>query len=944
MKLKQYQLVLLCTMLFIAPFVAAQELVMPLQLKTLGVHQTKENIEKTALLKSGNLQIPFIEYFENNGKPKPQYWLDTLVELSNRTALFNNLDPNGNVYANSNGLADQLTSNPISLIGYNLKMYFGFQIASGNSFVVGDSIVLEFLNKQQVWDKVWGSTVLLSKFKEVLIPVDLETYSSEAFVFRFSLFAKSTQASAQIYQLKQVVLAPMLGVPFNMDNCNAINKDQSFTGLDVQIKQNVSSQELGNGFVLDAYDYQQQAYSNGYNAADTFYMHPISMLTYNSKDSVKLAFTLKTLTAWKNTDTLVFECRNNLGNWVPMLVFYQPTDSIQTFNFAVNSGRFRHAFFAARWFLKTVAIPGDTDKVFVSAIQVYKQIYLPVLEDFSSSDRLVDPMKWQNNFVYVNNEFPENQPSINVATFDGLNEKGNPYALFPIKGTADVMTSWVIDLSKASPSDSLYLSFYSQYELQGTTEQIFPDDSFVVEYRNSKYQSSTYTPLKRISAIDATKHQFDYHSILIKDSACFHDKFEIRFRNRGSLTGNLSQWHLDYIYLNKGRTATDAINDVSLTNTPHPYLGLYYAMPWKQYNAEPNKYPTDTATLRFKNHDNQSFVLDYSRTTSDNFGNTIAQYQNFTNIEALSDTFVKFQKPIPYVASSIDPDSIVFTSKYKVGFSSAKNDLIASNDTMSVSNVFSNFLAYDDGSAEGGYGIKNKTNCGAALQFELSVPDTLYGVYMFFNQSEQNVANQQFGLRVWKQISAIGGPANDDQIIYKVDNLTPTYLNAINAYSYLKFNQPVPVEGKFYIGWEQAQAYVLNIGLDKNFPFGVNQNLFYKQDGQWYPTTISGTPMMRPMIGKWIDLPAAINEPILDNQQIDFMVYPNPSNGIFTVQSESMDGLNASVFDMSGRLLCTISNIQQSINLSQLENGIYLMQLNSPKTNQSKTTRIIIQQ
>ncbi len=943
MKLNPYQLLLLCLTLLLANFLAAQEVEMPLLAKPKMKLFHQPTIEKAVSFKTESLQMPVIDYFEKEGRPNAQYWSDTLVQISNRTAIFNNLDADGNVYNNIDGLSDQLTSNSIVMNASGASLYFGFQIASGSSFVVGDSLVLEFLNKQQVWTKVWGSTVLLSKFKEVILPIGQEEFGGDAFAFRFSLYAKSNLASEQIYQMKQVVLAPMLAVPFSIDNSNELNKAEAFVGLDVQLKQDAYSPELGVGIQMDALDYKQQPYLNSYRAADTFYMHPISMLACNTKDSVNISFTLKTLAAWKASDTLVFECRNNLGNWVPMLQFHEPTDSISTFHFPINFGRYRHAFFAGRWYLKTIAETADTAKIFVSAIQVYKQINLPLIEDFSSSIRVADPVKWQDNFVYINNEFPENQPSINVATFDGLNAKGNPYSNYPIKGTADVLTSWVIDLSKSTAADSLYLSFYCQYELQGTSEQIFPDDSLVLEYRNSTYQTNAFTPIKSISAVDAVKHQFNYYSILLKDSACFHDKFEIRFRNRGSLTGNLSQWHLDYIYLNKGRTAADAINDVSLTNTPHPYLGFYYSMPWKQFNAAQASYPTDTALLRFKNHDNQSFVLDYSRTTTDNLGNTIAQYQDFTNIEALSDTTVQFYKSIPYAAVSPSADSVVFTTRYKVGFSSAKNDLIPGNDTMSVSTQFSNYLAYDDGSAEAGYGIKNKTNCGAALQFNLSVPDTLYGVYLFFNQSEKNVANQKFGLRVWKQITAIGMPANDDQLIYKIENLSPSYLNAINAYSYLKFDQPVPVDGKFYIGWEQAQAYVLNIGLDKNFPFGVNPNLYFKQDGQWYPTAISGTPMIRPIIGKWIDVPASIQEPIQELEKLAVTIYPNPSKGVFQIQSQTVGAYNVQVFDLSGRLLYAELNSPQVIHLDQLDNGIYLMQLSNIFTKQSQTIRILIQ-
>lgn len=938
---KHLKLFLFVVACFGVQLLFAQEVLLPLRLNAVLKNNNTNQLPEFSARKSGALSVPFIDYFENDGAPNSQFWADSLVQISNRTAVFNNLDANDNQYESAT--SDQLSSLPIDLNSLRKNLYFGFQIATGSSFVVGDSLVLEFLNSNQVWNKVWGSTVLLNKFKEIQLPIDPKEYTGSGFAFRFTLFSKSQQRSDNIYLLRQVVLAPILSVPFAIDNSNKANKSETFLGLDVQLQSDVFSPELGTGFVLDAYNFKQQAYGNNFRSADTLAFHPLSLLSCNPKDSVFLSFTLKTLNGWKLTDTLVFECKNNLGNWVPMLNFHGPTNSITTYNFPVNFGRFRHAFFAGRWCLKSTAEIADTAKIFVSAIQLYKQIKMPFMDDFSLSKQAVDANKWQNNFVYVNNEFPENQPSINVATFDGLNEKGNPYSSYAIKGTADVLNTWSFDISKSTAADSIYLSFYCQYELQGTSEQIFPDDSFVVEYRSSKYQSNLFVPLKSISAIEAQKHQFTHYFIALKDSACFHDKFEIRFRNRGSLTGNLSQWHLDYVYLNKGRTLNDALNDVSLTNTPHPYLGNYFTMPWAQYSAAKSSYPVDTAFLRFMNHDNQSFVLDYSRTTLDADGNTLAQYKDFTNIESLSDTLVKFLKPIPFTTSSTSADTIVFNTHFQLGFSSAKNDLIPSNDSITVPVFFSNFLAYDDGSAEAGYGIKNKTNCGAALKFEIAIPDTLYGVYLYFNQSEKNVANQQFGLRVWSDITAVGLPANDDKILYRIDNLNPVYLNAVNAYSYLKFNQPVPVSGKFYIGWEQAQSYVLNIGLDKNYPFGINNNLYFKQDGQWYPTAIVGTPMMRPVIGKWLDVPAAILEPKPSNKNLSITLFPNPGNGNFHVQSNFTGPIHAQVFDLSGRNIFNTQTALDLLDLSTLTNGMYLLKLTHEQSKETQTKRILIQ-
>jgi hypothetical protein len=120
--------------------------------------------------------------------------------------------------------------------------------------------------------------------------------------------------------------------------------------------------------------------------------------------------------------------------------------------------------------------------------------------------------------------------------------------------------------------------------------------------------------------------------------------------------------------------------------------------------------------------------------------------------------------------------------------------------------------------------------------------------------------------------------------------------------------------------------------------------LFYKQDGQWYPSAISGTPMMRPVIGKWIDVPAAIKEPIgALNNQFNCSIYPNPSNGLIHLQSNSKSQFTYEVYELSGRMVSKGFSNQNEINLNHLENGIYLIKLNNEENKQYKVSRIIIQ-
>ena len=83
----------------------------------------------------------------------------------------------------------------------------------------------------------------------------------------------------------------------------------------------------------------------------------------------------------------------------------------------------------------------------------------------------------------------------------------------------------------------------------------------------------------------------------------------------------------------------------------------------------------------------------------------------------------------------------------------------------------------------------------------------------------------------------------------------------------------------------------------------------------------------------------------LENQYPKLSVYPNPSNGNFTLSIEDYNHSNfkINVIDVTGKLVYNqqINSPQTSINLEKLNKGIYFMQLNDG-VNQT-TKRIVIQ-
>ena len=123
-----------------------------------------------------------------------------------------------------------------------------------------------------------------------------------------------------------------------------------------------------------------------------------------------------------------------------------------------------------------------------------ESIDLPIWDDFSSSNKLNNLFWSEGENVSIKDYLNVDAPSINIIEFDGLNKDGFPFNNDSGYGICDELVSDKINLSSKSLEDSVYLSFFWNFNINGE----FPDyeDSLKVDFLNKKYE---YISLEEIT-------------------------------------------------------------------------------------------------------------------------------------------------------------------------------------------------------------------------------------------------------------------------------------------------------------------------------------------------------------------------------------------------------------------------------------------------------------
>jgi hypothetical protein len=529
---------------------------------------------------------------------------------------------------------------------------------------------------------------------------------------------------------------------------------------------------------------------------------------------------------------------------------------------------------------------------------------------------------WEDDYAYVNRTFPVDPPTIGVATFDGLDRTGFPYDVtvqLPY-GECDRLTSVPIDLQYPA-GDSIYLSFLYQPQGLSGDDIVQVQDSLLLEL---------YAPVDdewvQVWQADYTTVQpFQQVMVPIDENRFLQSDFQMRFRNYGTRSGALDQWHLDYVRLGRNRSFDDTVLvDVAFVMPESSLLQVYTSVPFNKFSASAPSFMAQDVELTMKNLDIDDKFITWGYTSGidgsapvevcENYGNNISNNAGTT----FQTTHPVNTSPCDFVYDpALSADAAFWRTN--VWLDATPNN-IPYNDTMSFVQEISNYYSYDDGSAEAGYSL-NTQGAKVAVRFDTQGGDSLRAVRMYFDPvfSENDPTDGSFLITVWTGL-------NPEVVQFQNFSFSePTYrFDGPNKFVEFPLDSTIYVQGTFYVGWVQTNAIKMNVGFDRNRD--NSDRIFYKVNGPFANTSFEGSLMLRPVmvsaVDPWANVPEAEAPDALE-------VYPNPANEeVFIRFNGAEQGVVVEVCDAMGRMVeRPVLRADKPIGVSGLAPGIYVLRV-----------------
>jgi hypothetical protein len=562
---------------------------------------------------------------------------------------------------------------------------------------------------------------------------------------------------------------------------------------------------------------------------------------------------------------------------------------------------------------------------------------LPFFEDFSYPFPKPNQDRWIGTSVFINSTYALRPPSLGVATFDGLDSRGEPYGTSANQGPADTLTSCPIDLNYPA-SDSLYLSFYYQPKGIGNYPEFV--DSFLLEFKNPDDSLWRWKWGTKGEDFPQTTKEFLQVMVPIADTAFLKKGFQFRFRNYAQENGSWDHWHLDYVRLDRNRFRNDTSTvDFSFMYLPSSILKTYQSVPLWHFLPQ-----------AIDNMDENYYISLANLSTASAFKIYKYDYINESFADPVRDVFTASKGPlqprqeynffeaVKYVYEDPGTEWTQYRLQHYISLEGGDPDFYIHNDTAEYIQVLSNYYALDDGSAEERLNINNNGGGFVAQRFDTYLSDTLKSIQYYFNKTNETGAGQDFYIMVW------GAGANQPgELLYSQLAEVPENSD-LNSFTTYVLETPLYLPaGSYYIGWSQDTNFLMNLGFDRNI--NHNDRIFYDLSGTWYNFAAQeGTIMIRPLFRYPQDIFVSSQE--IQESELSWDIYPNPSKDFFGIKLRSIHSNNYSlnILDITGRSVkvLRLDQASKTIDVSDLHSGIYVVSLINEDSGQKSSKKLII--
>ena len=530
-------------------------------------------------------------------------------------------------------------------------------------------------------------------------------------------------------------------------------------------------------------------------------------------------------------------------------------------------------------------------KTSTSSARIQAEVSLPFWDDFSlTTGHPSNDLWFKNNTVSVNNGQAFEAPTINVATFDGLDANGVAYSSGILdNGYRDTLESQPIKMTEVllAEQNSVFLSFY--YQAGGKIDPANQSDFLRLEFKSTEGWKSVDT--FRTKNLDPTVF---YHTIYrINQAIYFHDDFRFRFVSFGRNSGLYDGWHIDYVYLDKGRTQTQHdYPDRSFYTNLSGIFGMYNSVPVKHFFSST---PIVAPYIGVSNLENYlpgqptDYAFDVTVKSFNN--NALLDEQTVSFASGVSPDLSPFEKRIIQLSnnppnSAFDPDADSITLKYFMNYVGSGDEIEPTysnidfrvNDTISFHYSISDYYAYDDGRAEFSAGLQQ--------------PGEEFALMFVVDPGQDSIIN---GVDIYFPSFTDKNPESVEIFVTDtlIDNASTTLYeqtmeinaNPYNEFTRVTFYEGIVVRDTFYIGYREPSTdpatMRVRVGLDKDND--SESRAFFRTSAfaEWQPSDrVPGSFMIRPRFG-----PATVNG--LPEKPARLALYPNPSRGSFYLKGQA---------------------------------------------------------